>query len=82
MTVEFIELKQRHIEAWVKELPEAKDTKVPVYNGAVVRAAAKAGWFVEKMKPEEIDEMSPAKVKDYAFAIMQEYARVMDVSPE
>jgi hypothetical protein len=80
--MEFIELKQRHIEAFSKDIPKAGDTPIPVYNGAVLRAAIKAGWFVEKMKPEEVDDMPPAKVGELALAVIREYAKVMEISPE
>lgn len=83
MEYEFVELKQRHIEAWSRELPKADETPVPVYNGALVRAAIKAGWFLNcKEKPEDVNDWPPVKVRNVAVAIMREYARVMDISPE
>ncbi|MBU2249812.1 MAG: hypothetical protein KKD77_23900 [Gammaproteobacteria bacterium] len=83
MEYEFVELKQKHIEAWSKELPKAEETPMPVYNGAVVRAALKAGWFKDcKVKPEEVGEMSPAVVRKLAEKIVKEYADLMKVSPE
>jgi hypothetical protein len=83
MNYTFVELKQKHIEAWSKELPNASETTVPVYNGAVVRAAFKTGWFADcKVKAEEVGDMSPADVRTLAEKIMSEYARLMKVSPE
>jgi hypothetical protein len=79
MEIKFIELKQRHVEAWTKELPDTKTTSVIVYNGAMVRAAFKAGWFTEMHDPLEVDDMPPGEVSKLASEIAAEFSRVMEV---
>jgi len=80
MEIKFVELKQRHIEAFTIELPDAEKTKIAVYYGAIVRAAVKAGWLVEP-KIDSVDEMVPGEVRKLAEAILHEYTSVMDISP-
>lgn len=77
----FIELKQKHVEAFSKELPDTKTTTVVVYSGAVVRAAAKAGWFATPIDPDSVDDMKPSEVKTLAEAVIKAYAESMGVSP-
>jgi hypothetical protein len=80
MDVKFIELKQRHVEAFAIELPDADKTRLVVYHGAVVRSAVKAGWILEP-KIENVDDLNPGDVRKLAEAIIKEYARVMDIPP-
>jgi hypothetical protein len=82
MKYAIIALKQRHIEDWSASLPPASETKVPVFHGAVVRCAAKAGWFDPPMKETEVGDMLPGEVKALAEMCMAEYTRVLDISPE
>jgi hypothetical protein len=83
--IKLIDLKQRHLETFVKEMPTGQDvgqTPVAVYMGLVVRAACKAGWYLEPaFKVEDVDEMSPADVRDLSAAAMKVYSEAMGVSP-
>ena len=85
MEIKLIDLKQRHLEAFVKEMPTGQDvgqTPVAVYMGLVVRAACKAGWFIEPVfKAEDVDEMNPADVRDLSAAAMKVYSEAMGVPP-
>jgi hypothetical protein len=85
MEIKFIDLKQRHLEAFVKEMPIGQDTNntpVVVYMGLVVRAACKAGWYLEPVfKAEEVDEMSPEDVRNLSAAAMNKYAAAMGIPP-
>jgi hypothetical protein len=85
MEIKLIDLKQRHLEAFVKEMPTGDDAgKMPVivYMGQVVRAACKAGWYLEPaFKVEDVDEMSPADVRDLSASAMKIYSEAMGVSP-
>jgi hypothetical protein len=85
MEIKLIDLKQRHLEAFVKEMPTGQDvgqTPVAVYMGLVVRAACKAGWFLEPVfKVEDVDEMNPADVRDLSAAAMKVYSEAMGVPP-
>lgn len=80
MEIKFIELKQRHVEAFASELPDVTKVTAPVYFGGVVRAAVKAGWL-EVPKIESVEEMKPGEVRKLAEAIMQEYSRVEEINP-
>jgi hypothetical protein len=83
MDYKFVELKQRHIEAFHKDMPSADKVTMPVYNGAVVRNAIRAGWFDGwEVKPEFVDDMKPSEVRKLAELVVKEYARIMEVSPE
>ena len=83
MEYKFVELKQKHIEAFSKDLPPAEKTTMAVYNGALVRASIKAGWFDGwNVKPEFVDDMKPSEVKKLADLILKEHNRVMEISPE
>ena len=85
MEIKLIDLKQRHLEAFVKEMPTGQDvgqTPVAVYMGMVVRAACKAGWYLEPVfKPEDVDEMNPADVRDLSAAAMKVYSEAMGAPP-
>jgi hypothetical protein len=80
MEVKFVELKQRHVEAFTAETPDPEKTKAIQYFGDVVRAAVKAGWL-ESPKIDNVDEMAPKEVKNLALAVLAEFARVMGISP-
>lgn len=85
MEIKLIDLKQRHIEAFIKEMPagdEIKSTRVVLYTGIVVRAACNAGWYLEPVfKVEDVDDMNPADVRDLFNAAMKVYSEAMGVSP-
>lgn len=80
MEIKFVELKQRHIEAFHAELPDISKVTGPAYNSAVVRSALKAGWLVEPVI-EDVGEMDPGDCLELARAIVQEEMRVMRISP-
>lgn len=80
MEVKFVELKQKHVEAFEADLPEAKTCKGSQYNGLVVKAAVKAGWLIEP-KVDDVGEMAPGTVMFLAQEIVQEYARVIALPP-
>ena len=84
MDYKFVELKQRHIEAFANEMPvKIEDIKIPVYNRMTVCAALKAGWFADwAVNPDAIMDMSPREVGKIARLVMQEYTNSMEVSPE
>jgi hypothetical protein len=83
MEIKIAELKQRHVEAFVKEMPtgkEAVDIPIVLYMGMVVRAACKAGWFIEpQFKIEEVDEMNPAEVRELGNSAMKIYSEAMGI---
>jgi hypothetical protein len=83
MEIKIIELKQRHVEAFVKEMPkDAGNIPFALYQGEAVRSACKAGWFIEPVfKPEEVDEMKPADVREIFAAAMKVYSEAMGVPP-
>lgn len=78
----FVELTQKHIEDWTNALPDADKTKALVYQGDMVRAAAKAGWFKEPINPDDVSGMKPARVKELAMAIGKAFNEAMEISPE
>lgn len=80
MEIKFIELKQRHVEAFDKERPEFDINRPTIYFGGVVRAAVKAGWL-ELPKIENVEEMKPGEARKLAEAILQEYSRVEEIDP-
>lgn len=78
----FVELTQRHIEEWEKAIPEGATQKPFAYSGMIVRAAAKAGWFANPIKPEDVDGMKPSKVKQLADAVVKALQEATTISPE
>ena len=85
MEIKLIDLKQRHLEAFVREMPVGQDvgsTPLVIYWGIVVRAACKAGWYITPViKVEEVDDMNPNDVKDLFSETMRKYSEVMEISP-
>jgi len=80
--VKFIDIRQKHVEAFSSDLPEYAATKPAIYTGAVVRAAAKAGWFDPPIEESAVGDMEPSEVNCIYMAVMAEYARVETVPPE
>jgi hypothetical protein len=80
MEIKFVELKQRHIEAFHVDLPDITKVSGPSYSSAVIRSALKAGWLIEP-KIEDVGEMDPGDCLELARAIVQEEMRVMRISP-
>jgi hypothetical protein len=85
MEIKLAELKQRHIEAFTLEAPRgegAKDMPVALYQGNVVRAAVKAGWFIiPALAPEGVGELDHSEVVELFEAAMKRYSEVMGVPP-
>lgn len=85
MEIKFIDLKQRHLEAFIKEMPigdNVKETPIILYTGIVVRAACKAGWYLEPIfKVEDVDEMLPAQARELFNATMKVYSEAMGIPP-
>jgi hypothetical protein len=83
MDIKIIELKQRHVEAFVKAMPkDAGNIPLALYQGEAVRSACKAGWFIEPVfKVEEVDDMNPADVRALFEAAMKGYSEAMGISP-
>jgi hypothetical protein len=83
MEVKFVELKQRHIEAFVDGMPDADKTKQAAYIGAAVRSAIKAGWIeTPVLKADDVAEMKPRDVSGLFKQVMAQYAEAMAVDPE
>jgi hypothetical protein len=85
MEVKIVDLKQRHIEAFVKEMPVGKDAlnlAIPLYQGMTVRAACKAGWFIEPLiKSEDVDDMPPSQVRELFTAVIEAYNAATAILP-
>jgi hypothetical protein len=83
--IKIIDLKQRHVEEFHKLSPLPKDAQEmhpTVYAGACVRAACLAGWFDSPVFcVEDVDNMSPGRVRDLFSAAMKAYSAAMDVPP-
>jgi hypothetical protein len=82
MKITFVELTQEQVENFDANRPVTGSVNASVGNGAIVRAAIKAGWFTEpKITEEEVKTMKPGKVNSLAKAVIEEYARVMTFDP-
>ena len=82
MNIKFVELTQEQVENFDAYRPISGTANAANGNGAIVRAAIKAGWFVEpKMTEDEVKAMKPGKVNSMAKAVTEEYARVMTFDP-
>ena len=80
--VEFIELKQRHVEEFLTTMQDVdKSVPLQVYNAKALRAAADAGWFIEP-KVKDIGEMSPALVRWLADRVSEVYSDAVNIDPE
>jgi hypothetical protein len=82
MKITFVELTQEQVENFDANRPVSGTVNAANGNGAILRAAIKAGWFVEpELKEEEVKAMKPGKVNSLAKAVIEEYARVMTFDP-
>jgi hypothetical protein len=78
----FVDLKQKHVEKFNEGVPTVDASKPAIFHGAIVRAAANAGWFDPPLKAEEVDDMSPRLVNNLAMQITKLYGEAMAISPE
>jgi hypothetical protein len=76
-----IELKQRHLEAFEAEYFRLMDGKrgKNTDNGATVRAAQKAGWFVTD--PGDVGELTGKRVGELAAEINRVYVEAITLDP-
>lgn len=85
MEIKIVDLKQRHIEAFFKEMPVGelmKDMPFVLYWGAYVRAACKAGWYLEPVfQPDDVAEMEPGKVRELFTAATEKFTAAMEIPP-
>jgi hypothetical protein len=74
------DIRQRHLEAFEHEYNTVETARgTSTLAGAVVRAAAAAGWFAAPLTPEEIADMKPAQVRALATAVNELYGKVTTV---
>jgi hypothetical protein len=82
MTITFAELTQKQVEDFDKARPAAGDVNPSVFTGTTVRAAIKAGWFVDPpLTLAEIDAMKPGKVNSLSRAVWEKYNELMTFDP-
>lgn len=67
------DLRQSHFEAFEEEFQSETPQGMSKTAGHVVRSAAKAGWFENGFKPEDVDNMKPAAVRELSRQIDQLY---------
>ena len=80
--MEIKELTQKHVEDFSREIPkDMEELKIPQYRGVIVRAAIKAGWFVDALTVEQVDTMKPKDVRLLFEQVTKVYADAMEVSP-
>ncbi len=74
-------LRQRDVEKFVGIVAKSKLGNSPVeYAGKVVRAAVEAGWIVApKLSVEDIPDLEPWRVAQYAQQIDQLYSAALTV---
>jgi len=79
-----IELKQKHVDAFVAKLPRDIPVNIVFYDmgryaSSIVRSAIAAKWVDET---EDIGEWIPSRVKTLAEEIRDAYYKSLEVSPE
>ena len=75
MEIKIVDLKQRHVDAYLREIPSgdnARNMPIGLYRSMSVRAASKAGWFeLPALKPEDVDDLKPWQVIELSNSINQ-----------
>lgn len=78
----FKELTQKMVEEYERHLGP-RDSRAALSNGAVVRAALKADWFINPpYKTEDLCGLKPVVINTLARKVAREYDRVMVFDPE
>lgn len=81
------DLRQRHLEAFERNLNELQSDAEPtaidaaLSNGAFVRAAQMAGWFGDTLTDEGVGDLTFKQIERFARQIVELYKDAVTIDP-